>query len=451
MKIFDQIAMCLQNLSRRKVRTALTTMGVVIGTCAIVVMISLGVGLQRSQEAMLAQMGDLTKIEIYNYAGAGGQSEIPNLDDSVVQQIAAYDHVEVITPLVQADWGKITIQCGDYLYQDSIYGVYPEALEKLGYLLKEGKYPSGKEKDYTILFGEYGPYSFYDPNGNGEWYDPNSGDDPPVDVFRDEVTVSVGIADAETTEQEAPVHEAQVTGLLMGDWNKGYETFYGAFLPIDQLYELYKEYDEVNNISSSSPTAFNPRKINYNRVSVKVSDMKYVDEVETKIQELGYETYSMESVRKPMQEQTNKMMLILGSLGGISLLVAAMGITNTMIMSIYERTREIGIMKVLGCVVGDIRTVFLLEAGLIGLGGGAIGVLLSYAISFVLNMLGSGGLGSLLGGMYYGGGDATRISVIPIWLVGLALVFSTLIGLISGFSPANRAVKISALEAIKHE
>ena len=145
------------------------------------------------------------------------------------------------------------------------------------------------------------------------------------------------------------------------------------------------------------------------------------------------------------------MMLILGSLGGISLLVAAMGITNTMIMSIYERTREIGIMKVLGCVVGDIRTVFLLEAGLIGLGGGAIGVLLSYAISFVLNMLGSGGLGSLLGGMYYGGGDATRISVIPIWLVGLALVFSTLIGLISGFSPANRAVKISALEAIKHE
>ena len=82
MKIFDQIAMCLQNLSRRKVRTALTTMGVVIGTCAIVVMISLGVGLQKSQEAMLAQMGDLTKIEIYNYSGgASGASSIPNLDD----------------------------------------------------------------------------------------------------------------------------------------------------------------------------------------------------------------------------------------------------------------------------------------------------------------------------------------------------------------------------------
>jgi ABC-type antimicrobial peptide transport system permease subunit len=57
----------------------------------------------------------------------------------------------------------------------------------------------------------------------------------------------------------------------------------------------------------------------------------------------------------------------------------------------------------------------------------------------------------MLGGGYYGGGEATAISVIPLWLVGLALVFSTLIGLISGFSPANRAVKISALEAIKHD
>ena len=75
MKISDLISMCLQNLSRRKIRTVLTTMGVVIGTCSIVVMISLGVGLQKSQEAMLAEMGDLTKIEIYNYNGGGSDKE----------------------------------------------------------------------------------------------------------------------------------------------------------------------------------------------------------------------------------------------------------------------------------------------------------------------------------------------------------------------------------------
>lgn len=121
-------------------------------------------------------------------------------------------------------------------------------------------------------------------------------------------------------------------------------------------------------------------------------------------------------------------------------------------MSIYERTREIGIMKVLGCVVSNIRSVFLMEAGLIGFGGGVIGVIFSYGISMIINMLGGDGLGGMFGGYYYGG-DAgqTAISVIPVWLIGLALIFSTLIGLVSGFSPANRAVKISALEAIKHE
>ncbi|MBQ7082856.1 MAG: ABC transporter permease, partial [Oscillospiraceae bacterium] len=90
-----------------------------------------------------------------------------------------------------------------------------------------------------------------------------------------------------------------------------------------------------------------------------------------------------------------------------------------------------------------IRTVFLMEAGLIGLGGGVIGVAVSYLISLGLNYL--------VGGGVLGIGSGSQLSVIPLWLVGLALVFSTLIGLISGFSPANRAVKISALSAIKQE
>ncbi|MCI9405814.1 MAG: ABC transporter permease [Oscillospiraceae bacterium] len=456
MKIFDQISMCLQNLSRRKVRTTLTTMGVVVGTCAIVVMISLGVGMQESLEAMLAQMGDLTKIEIYNYSGGRGDSgnEVPNLDDSVIEQIAAYDHVEVVTPIVQAEWGKVKIRCGDYEYNDSIYGVYPEALEKLGYELSEGKFPTGKEKEIAVLFGENAPYSFNDTKNPDVWFSPYDNEDPPVDIFNDTFTISVGREDEEDKSGKDPEkHDMVITGRLVGDWNKGYETVYGVFLPIDKLYELYKEYDSYNGISSSSSTAFNPRKINYDHAYVKVTDMDYVDEVETKIKDLGYDTYSMETMRKPLQEQVRNTMLLLGGLGGISLLVAAMGITNTMVMSIYERTREIGIMKVLGCVIGDIRTIFLMEAGLIGFGGGVIGVMLSFIISAVLNILGGGGsVGGMMGGGYYdGSGMATQLSVIPPWLVALALVFSTLIGLISGFSPANRAVKISALEAIKHE
>ena len=129
--------------------------------------------------------------------------------------------------------------------------------------------------------------------------------------------------------------------------------------------------------------------------------------------------------------------------------MAALGITNTMIMSIYERTREIGVMKVLGCLVSNIRTMFLMEAGTIGFTGGVIGVGISYIISFIINTLSAGGGSSDYFGMM--GGGIGGSSIIPWWLVVGALIFSTLVGLISGFSPANLAVKISALTAIRQE
>lgn len=123
---------------------------------------------------------------------------------------------------------------------------------------------------------------------------------------------------------------------------------------------------------------------------------------------------------------------MLGGLGAISLLVAAIGITNTMIMSITERTREIGIMKALGCRTRDIRLLFLTESGLIGFLGGAAGIVLSYLISFGMNQV---------AGM--------QLSAIPWWLALLGMGFSLAIGLVSGFFPAARAVKIPAVTALR--
>ncbi|MEG1181186.1 MAG: FtsX-like permease family protein, partial [Oscillospiraceae bacterium] len=108
-------------------------------------------------------------------------------------------------------------------------------------------------------------------------------------------------------------------------------------------------------------------------------------------------------------------------------------IANTMLMSIFERTKEIGIFKVLGCSLPNIRGMFLTEAGLIGLCGGALGVTLSYALSYVINKL--VGMG--------------EISLIPFWLAAFGLGFAVLVGMASGFYPARRAMKLSPLEAIR--
>ncbi|MEG1429286.1 MAG: ABC transporter permease, partial [Hydrogenoanaerobacterium sp.] len=130
MKTFDMLSMCFRNLFRRKMRTMLTVLGVVIGTCAIIVTVSLGLGMTKIQEDALAQMGDLTKINVYNYgAAATGAKQAPVLDDKTLKKIAALDGVDVVTPLYE-NYDAIEIWSGGkFQYRSSIIGIYPEAME----------------------------------------------------------------------------------------------------------------------------------------------------------------------------------------------------------------------------------------------------------------------------------------------------------------------------------
>ena len=157
------------------------------------------------------------------------------------------------------------------------------------------------------------------------------------------------------------------------------------------------------------------------------------------IKAMGFQAYSLTDMIESVKKQSRTMQGILGGIGAVSLFVAAIGITNTMIMSIYERTREIGVIKVLGADIKDIKKMFLIEAGLIGFIGGIIGLLLSYSISLILNKVGS----HLTGG--------SNISVIPIYLALGSVIFASIVGIISGYSPARRAMNLSALEAIRSE
>ncbi len=140
--------------------------------------------------------------------------------------------------------------------------------------------------------------------------------------------------------------------------------------------------------------------------------------------------------------------IALGAIGAVSMLVASIGIANTMIMSVTERTREIGIFKAIGCSVNDIRKMFLTESALIGLRGGIIGIVLCFALSFAANKVVSA-LG-LLSMVAYDIDTSVNISVIPPWLAVAAVLFCVLIGLTAGAIPSNRACKITVLEALKY-
>ena len=183
------------------------------------------------------------------------------------------------------------------------------------------------------------------------------------------------------------------------------------------------------------------KELYYNQAYVKVDNVDNMKDVQKSIQNLGLNASSNAEWIEQMQEQSRNIQLVLGGIGAVSLFVAAIGIANTMMMSIYERTKEIGIIKVLGCALQNIREMFLMEAGFIGFLGGVIGVALSYIISFIINFV-----ASRQGGDYY-----SSISYIPPWLVLLAVGFAILVGMAAGFFPAVRAMKLSPLAAIRNE
>ena len=467
--------MCLRNLWRRKMRTFLTTFGVVIGTCAIVVMVSLGVGMDKAQSDMLEGMGNLTLINVYEgydyetyqqlQAMGKDMSNPPKLNYDAVRNFKQLPNVRAATPMEYL-WEEVVLHVDErYRYQGNVIGIDMESMEAFGFTLESGRFATKAEYKSAVIAGSQAAYRFVDTkrkrDNSVSPYPDEYGriKDPFVNLQKDRLLCNINKQDnsryydgVEKVPTGNGTYPMKVTGVLQTDESgmvdRDFNTRSCMYIDISRAQELKKEYYKKNKIRTSADSS-------YNQVYVMADSIDTVEQVEAAIKNLGYSTYSLSSQREEMQKSTRTIQLILGGLAGISLLVAALGITNTMVMSIYERTREIGIMKVLGCVVGNIRTVFLMEAGCIGLLGGLLGVGISYGISFLLNMIlngASGGGGMMMGGMYgWNMGGGTQYSIIPPWLVAGALAFAVCIGLLSGFYPANRAVKISALEAIKHE
>ena len=454
MKTKDLLTICIQNLTRHKSRTFLTVLGVIIGCCSVVIMISIGIGMKEAQKNMLAQMGDLTIINVYS-AGKGSRSA--KLNNQAIRRLKEMKSVEAVTPKLTAENIPITLYAGRNRRYKSAYttivGIDVKAAEAMGYKLTDGTWDKGGRDG--VFVGENFAYMFEDtkrPSGRNT-VDMYSGYDnldesgmpvkpqPYFDSMKTAYTLDIS-SDKEDDKKIA--RQLGAAGRMKEDY--GEETSMGLVMDLEMLKTLL---DQQAKLSGRKPEW----KKGYSGALVKVKDMNQVAEVETEIKRMGFRTSSMETIRKPMEREARQKQMMLGGLGAISLFVAALGITNTMIMSISERTREIGVMKSLGCFVRDIRRIFLLEAGCIGLLGGVTGTVFSYAISFVMNMTSEGMSSSSMAGAMEAdmAGLPSRLSVIPWWLSLFAVLFSIAVGVGAGYYPAGKAVKISALEAIKHD
>ncbi|MCA0384719.1 MAG: FtsX-like permease family protein [Firmicutes bacterium] len=449
MNSLDLASMGLKNLFRRKARTILTVLGVIIGTAAIVVMVSLGLGMNKAFEQQLQEYGSLTMIDIYAnmYMGegpvSGGSTEGQvYLDDDTIATIEAMENVEFVIGFKRFD---SKIYAGKYESYTSIKAVDFDKLALMDIKLSEGVMPT-KEGKNEVLMGFYSKQNFYDPKSRNPYANP-----PVIDVFNTKLEM---LPTSQYYEGRRPKGFVLTPTGITSELDYAYS--WDVFMDYDTFVELKKDFDRKNppqdgnngnggNVNGGKGNSGNTKENKYDEMKVSVTDIKYVQEVQEQIKALGYEAYSLTDALENMKKTSGLIQAILGGIGAVSLFVAAIGITNTMVMSIYERTKEIGVMKVIGAQLKDIKRLFLFEAAMIGLFGGVLGIGISYGISAIINTVLSGMNGDT---GYYG---PQLLSDIPAWLAISGMSFSTVIGLIAGYYPAVRATKLSALEAIRTE
>lgn len=487
MKVMDSFRIVWRNLWRMKLRTALTSVGVMIGTAAIVAMMALSLGLKESAVKSLENFGNLTEMDVEPlrwYEENGEWVDVPEdqvkkLNMQAVQELKKIPGIAAVMPIKELrEEAKLKVGRREGYVQ--LIGV--DVNESAAYRkndIEKGTYLTGSPQEVVVSYEV--PRELRDVEkekreerrrkvGGGQ----SVQQEMPPDIGGGE-SIGFNIVDRSATlilsreyriDDEPKYEKKEMRVRVVGQLKKAEERGYrgsssSVYVPISVVKELSdwvtRGREEESGEGSTRRTRAEAKKdsFEFDRITVKVESREKVEGVVAALKEKGYEVWSPARELETINQFFFVIQMVLGGIAAISLLVATIGIVNTMIMSILERTKEIGIMKVIGATVLNIRWLFLMESGFIGLIGGMAGLGMAWGAVELVNYFGaSGGLLENLG-MGYGGGDPeaepSKLAVIPSWLALFAIGFSFIIGVLAGIFPAIRASRLSALQAIRSE
>ena len=442
------------NLSRRKARTVLTALSMAIGVMCIIVLISVGIGYEKSYEETIQSMGSLTKIDVTPSTDERGAQAL--LNDKAVDAMKKLDGVDAVTPVVQA---TAYLKSGKYISMAKLYGLDLTTADQFLLTPEEGTMPGeGLRFKPEVMLTDDVAASFADPNQ--DWADAVDEDgNPYVDPMGGNIRLTFDYS-ALSNEQEAgddgravqsgSLYRLNVTGLC-STLNYTFST--SGFLDRERLEEwieanpsaaAQQQRSSSSTSSSSGSSAESDREKaaekakgkTYDTVWVKVHDVGKVQEIAQTIRDAGFSTYSLNDMLETVRTQSRQIQGMLGAIGLIAMIVSGIGIANTMMMSINERTREVGVLKVLGTDLKDIAMMFLTEALLVGILGGIGGLLLSFVMGRLIPVL----------------FQTMQVkSIIPLWLAAGGVLFAGVVALLSALAPALNAMRISPNEAIRAE
>jgi putative ABC transport system permease protein len=456
MTLGDTLGLSIRNLRQAKLRTALTTLGVSIGIASLAGMMSLGVGIQDQVLGRFLQAGVFDSITVIPTselgaaaafaAGRGGfrppprggggglpgnpQQPSPKLDDAALKQIAALDDVREVFPNVRIP-AQMTV--GDFSRAIGIDGIPMSAKDSGAFQTFSYGTFFASDSDHACILGlnfakqitEQDPGSLIGKTATLS-YAASQGNEAPTDLA----------AIFQVRRVELP---CRIVGIV--ERNAG--GFIGppsaAMIPLGVAQSIGAE-----AIDPQSFLRDPSQKRSYATLTVKVKQAKSTQDVEESIKRMGFTAVSVADALRGAKNAFILLDIVLSLIGSIALAVSSLGIVNTMVMSILERTREIGIMKAIGASNDDIRRIFLIEASIIGLLGGILGIGLGWSVGRIINFGANVYIRSQ-------GGTAGTLFSLPLWLISGAIVFSIFVSLAAGSYPASRAARLDPIRALRHD
>lgn len=416
---------------KRKTRTIFTMMGVIIGCLAIFIIISITNGFERYLTYEMESLMDTSVISIY----PNWKSETEDNKDSTTKTKLTDKNVEELNKLgyfsevIPKRYAHTQIKYGKNQTYARILANDKANLISESSLLA-GKVPKNRSKE--LLLG-------YDVAKEllGYSWEEKVKDDSEFQKLIGK-RVKLGGEDFGSDDKGNPLKSKQITCNIVGILSSGNG---------QKNYEIQGSRKLVEDIIKGAPLVdeefLKEQLTTYEGIDVRVDDKEMLESYEGTLRNMGYQTSSF----KEFEKQTRSMLLgvniILGSLAGISLLVAALGITNTMDMAIYERNREIGVIKVIGGSVRDVIKIFVGEACAISITGGFISIILGVLATLGINSVAKSITENMMGQ------PIEKISVPSFSLILGILVFCLVIGFIAGILPARKAAKTDVITAIR--
>ncbi|MCM3398951.1 ABC transporter permease [Oceanobacillus profundus] len=445
MKIKDQFRFVLQNIKKNKVRTGMTILATAMGCAFLIVLASVGYGLQESIVKDTLEQQIVTEIDIYGHIEEDDNYRSLTMED--IDYLESIDNVNAVTRRNQLRQFP-TFSLDDYQSETTAVAAHFPSEVDAGLELDEGRLP---EKPNEVVVGYHFLDYFVQDVEDEDIYDEASGEIKDEYLYQADLigqTLNMTVKkdlDVDGEEQTTPLTVVGILKKPTKEWVQDQNVYIsGEFFAGVEAYtgtpggELGVDGDELDSATVNA----------FDEVKVYATNLEAVQTIVDELDDSNYASYSVVSEMKQINMLFTIMKAGLILVGTIAILIASIGIYNTMTMAVTERAPDIGIMKAIGANPKTIKQIFLLESSYIGIVGALIGTIVAYLVSFLVNL----GLPLIIEFAFQEElPEQLQFSMIPVSLVLISVGICLLVTILSGLRPAKRATQIDVLKAMRRE